>query len=666
MKKYSFLFLIGLLMLPACVRTDVDELQSDRDVGAPVTTLHSPLSSDYYWFFDQKIPLTATGRSFKLYKGSAATRARVEGEELVAYSYGAVMDSTGSVFGMFSDGASRAGGQPADAEEIYSIPCFRDDGDNDVLISNLFYVLLKKSSDRSLLDAYAAENNLILLEEDRVVPLLYTLVCTASSRGNALEMANLFHETGRFEAVAPDFMGRRAASAGDPLYGDQWNLRNTGQKAVSNGYDETYTGTPGIDIGYEQAKPYLPASSDVVVAVIDTGVEVGHPDLSVCESWDAINMTSPCRVLNKHGTCCAGIIGAVANNGIGLTGIAPVGVMAISINLGQNQTGQDLVISRAIDYAVAHGADVLSNSWGGGAYSELIASRLNNALAEGRDGKGCVVVFSSGNDNRNDSSFFPGATNPDYLCVGAMNPNGKRVVEHFHGAAAWGSNYGSSLDVVAPGTGIHTTALYGSYTGAFNGTSAACPHVAGIAAVLLSIDPDLSFRQVNDLIESSATKPGGYPYSVQSARPNGTWHQEVGYGLVNIYNAVMAATTPLTLSGVDFTGDVAYRRRALSFTDIAVSGQGRLEATSISDYLRFNTLRMKDAARLNASSASYTEWTGISIAGSAQAVSSSQGRATLAGVELSGSGKLSVAAGDIVISPGFSAAKGTDLALRIE
>ena len=114
------------------------------------------------------------------------------------------------------------------------------------------------------------------------------------------------------------------------------------------------------------------------------------------------------------------------------------------------------------------------------------------------------------------------------------------------------SNYGSELDVVAPGVNIPTTDLLGNsgyaptdYNLAFEGTSAACPHVSAIASLILSINPNLTNSQVSDIIESTARKIGGYSYNTNINRPNGTWNNEMGYGLVNAEAAVIAAQQTL-------------------------------------------------------------------------------------------------------------------------
>ena len=128
------------------------------------------------------------------------------------------------------------------------------------------------------------------------------------------------------------------------------------------------------------------------------------------------------------------------------------------------------------------------------------------------------------------------------MVVGAISPKGERKSKQSCDNENWGSCYGSALDVVAPGVRIPTTTSDGNYRTDFNGTSSACPHVAGVAALVLSVNPNLTALQVRNVIESTAQKIGGYNYQGVSGRANGTWHEEMGYGLVDAYAAVRAAS----------------------------------------------------------------------------------------------------------------------------
>ncbi len=231
-----------------------------------------------------------------------------------------------------------------------------------------------------------------------------------------------------------------------------------------------------------------------------------------------------------------------------------------------------------------NGADVISNSWGSAVQYQIIDDAIDSALIRGRNGLGCVVVFAAGNENS--AVNYPANSNPDIIAVGAMSPCGERKRSSSNpsevglgvtpdpngvscdGEKTWGSNYGNEIDLVAPGVLIPTTDRQGNngynpgteihvlaggnkisndyndddYTVWFNGTSSACPQVAGVAALILSINSNLTQDKVRDIIESTCTKVGSYSYSTVSGRNNGTWNNQMGYGLLNAYAAVLKAS----------------------------------------------------------------------------------------------------------------------------
>lgn len=443
-------------------------------------------------------------------------------------------------------------------------------------ISNNFYVKLSKTNDVNILNDMAKNYSIQILGYNEFMPLWFTLSCTKETSYNAIEAANVFFESGLFESSEPEFLYHDLLISNDPYFSSQWSLKNTGQ----------YGGTPGIDINAEEAWNITTGSSTIRVAVFDHGFEMNHPDLQnnvFGTGYDATTGTSPAWVRGDHGTACAGIVGAQQNNSIGVSGVAPsIRLMSISINLLFSDTPQQL--ANGFNWAWQNGADVISNSWGGYNPSTIIDDAITNTLTNGRNNKGTVVVFAAGNEN-NTNIRYPGNSNPDILVVGAISPCGERKsYTSCDGEWRWGSCYGTQLDIVAPGVLIPTTDRQGTagynpnvplhvnsggnkittdfanedYTVWFNGTSSACPHVAGTVALVLSVDPSLTVQQVNNIIESTAQKVGGYNYQITLGRPNGIWHQEMGYGLVDAYAAVQAADCPTTIVSGTISSDITY------------------------------------------------------------------------------------------------------------
>ena len=425
---------------------------------------------------------------------------------------------------------------------VMASPTYNTKSGGELGLSNNFYVKLKDNNDVALLYEKAKEMNVEVLGHDKYMPLWFTLSVRSNNKLNAIQLANIFYETGKFESTEPAFMYHNIEASNDTYFNNQWSLNNTGQ----NG------GTSGIDINMEEAWGITTGSSSIKTAVYDHGLEMNHPDLQANvygTGFDANSGTSPATVRGDHGTACAGIVGAVKDNNLGITGVAPTSkLMSISVKLQFSDTPSQL--ASGFNWAWQNGADVISNSWGGYTPSSIIDNGIKNALAKGRGGKGCVIVFASGNEN--DTNIrYPGNSNPDILVVGAMSPCGERKnPSSCDGESNWGSCYGTPLDVIAPGVKMPTTDRQGGngystsdYVQTFNGTSSACPVVAGIAALVLSVNPDLTFSEVNTIIEQSAQKVRTdlYSYANTSGRPNGTWNNQVGYGLVDAHKAVLLA-----------------------------------------------------------------------------------------------------------------------------
>ena len=313
--------------------------------------------------------------------------------------------------------------------------------------------------------------------------------------------------------------------ATDPGFSQQWGLLNSRR--------------PTIDINVCDAWE-ITEGEGVQVAVLGHGVELTHDDLEdnlSSKSYDTHTGTSPSQEYTgvhgiSLGTEEAGIIAAVKGNNIGIVGVAPQSTLiSISNPFSDNYLFSTRIIELAdgINWAWKNGADIIDNSWGSNRQYDVVDDAMQNAFTKGRGGKGTILVFSTGFHG---SISYPANSNSDILVVGSIDSTGIR--------SPYG-NFGNTLDVVAPGEGNLTTGAGNSIIVLED--SEASAFVSGVAALVLSSNPSLGVRQVNDIIEQTAQKirTDVYTYTNHSNRPNGTWNNEVGYGLVDAYAAVQLA-----------------------------------------------------------------------------------------------------------------------------
>lgn len=403
-------------------------------------------------------------------------------------------------------------------------------------------------------------------------------VCQSFSQeaGVAWASPNFFS----FYAPTDSFTG----TVTDDLYVDQWHLYTPDPLADPS----RIPAIPQSAINAPGAWATTTGDPNMIVGVVDSGVDPTHPDLDVLPGMDALdgNGSGAPKLANEgHGTCVAGLIAAKLN-GIGVVGVAP-SVKILPVRLIPGGSGgyiSDEQIRTAFLFCVDNGAAVINNSWGTPWKNDpcttaddtvtdlpigpIVADGLHYATTVGRDGKGSVIFFSAGND-RAEVDQDELTANPLVITVSASNNLAKRI---------WYSDYGHSIDVCAPSgdkwewvsgepcagsiwtggsLGITTTdailvAGYapGAYTSSFNGTSASCPIAAGVAALVLSVNPALKADEVRTVLERSATKidPLGGLYDA-----NG-FSIYYGYGRVDAAAAVayaksMAPTSRFFLEG---------------------------------------------------------------------------------------------------------------------
>jgi thermitase len=310
-----------------------------------------------------------------------------------------------------------------------------------------------------------------------------------------------FRSSPYVEYAEPNYIAHAFTIPNDPYWSSQWGLTKIEAPAA---WDIT-TG-----------------SSSVIIAIVDSGIDLFHPDLSgkLVSGYDFVNDDSTPQDDYGHGTHVAGIAAAKTNNGTGVAGLSwNAEIMPVKV-LNDYGSGnyQDLV--NGIIFAANHGADIINLSLGGSAYSSTLKDAVEYA-----HGLGCVVVAAAGNNN---SSVSYPARYPDVVAVAATDSNDQK---------AGFSNYGPEVDVAAPGVSIRSTYWWGSSTyGWLSGTSQASPHVAGLAALIWSVSPSLNNTQVESIIKQTADDLGAA----------GRDH-DYGFGRINARRALQAAVPSLVI-----------------------------------------------------------------------------------------------------------------------
>lgn len=320
------------------------------------------------------------------------------------------------------------------------------------------------------------------------------------------------------EYAEPNFIytivGGTSTLPNDPKLGDLWGLINTGQK--SSGDAGVISGLPGFDISAQRAWELETGSSDVKIAVIDTGVDYDIEDLNP-NMWtnlvelngtpgvdddgngcvddihgcDFVNNDGDPKDDHGHGSHVSGTIAAKGNNGTQIVGVAWNATIIGVKFLSASGSGTLENAIKSIDYATANQVQIMSNSWGGGGRSQALFESIQRA----RDA-GILFVAAAGNSgvNMDNSPQYPAGYEVENIVSVAAVDNAGRLASF--------SNYGRSVDIAAPGVNVLSVTPNGLKS--WSGTSMACPHVSGVAALLYSQDMTQDFTRIKERLRSGA------------------------------------------------------------------------------------------------------------------------------------------------------------------
>lgn len=453
--------------------------------------------------------------------------------------------------------------------------CLTDSQSNKPVIytQNLFIKLSDSLSPDECL-AFLQQKNLIIKEPVDFIKNGF-FVCHAEIKDKSLfSLSSLLNDEDDIDLCYPEILNLKTYSV---IHDNQWHLKKTRIK-----YEADIDASANVAAAHE-----VSTGKNTIIAIIDDGVDIDHPEFSgkiVAErnfSKGKPNNPLP-RHGHNHGTCCAGI--ACAAGKFGASGVAPD---ARLMPIRQAEELGSFQEAKAIVWAVTHGADVISCSWG--PLDSCWADRekdpsarkvaplpmttrmaLEYATKQGRGGKGCIVVFAAGNGNESvDNDMY--ASNSNVIAVAACNERSTRCIYSDFGKAVFccfpsGDVYDFYLNPFIPETkGVWTTDVrkqprynsggleggdaFGNYTNRFSGTSASCPGVAGVIALMLSVKPALTAAEVTEIIRLSSDKidrfGGKYDKNGHSIY--------YGFGRINARAAVEMAVNWQTVTSASIT-----------------------------------------------------------------------------------------------------------------
>lgn len=380
------------------------------------------------------------------------------------------------------------------------------------------------------------------------------LLLSFSKEIQILNAVKELQQTNLFEFVEPDYKGfgagERASvlaiTPNDALYNRQWSLLNDGTFTAPGANPATIDADVDMDLAWD----ITTGNDAITIAVLDSGLRMNHPEFTSriwvnadelsdgldtdtngfvddINGWDFVNDDNDPTDDHGHGTNVTGIIAATGDNNIGYSGVDwQCKIMPIKI-LDENNAGFYSNWIAGINYAVSKGAKIINMSVGGSTYSAAMETAVDNAHANG------IIITVSNMNFNNDTPYYPAAYTKT-IAVGSTDSDDTRSNPFFWNVTS-GSNYGSHIDVVAPGNFIfglsHSSDT--NYNGYWGGTSQAAPLVAGICSLILDQKPSLTPDEVKAVLRDTAEDMVGDPVEDTAGFDN-----FYGAGRVNAYNAL--------------------------------------------------------------------------------------------------------------------------------
>lgn len=415
----------------------------------------------------------------------------------------------------------------------------------------------------------------------RVMPQQNILVIKRSEIENAQAVAKTLSALPQVAVAEPNYIYRINKTPNDPDLSKLWGIKNVGQEDSSKSI-----GVEGVDVGAEQAWDIQTGSDQVVVAVIDTGLDYTHEDLKEnawtneaeangkdgvdddnngyiddIHGYDFVNNDGDPMDDHGHGSHCSGTIGAKGDDGKGIVGVAwNVKIMGIKFLSAEGSGSLEDAI-KSIDYATKMGARIMSNSWGGGGFSELLKQSIERA-----NEANAVFTAAAGNHsgNNDESPSYPASyTVPNIISVAAVDNKGQ---------LAYFSCYGRrSVHVGAPGVNVYSS-IPGGYD-SWSGTSMATPHVTGVAALLLANEPNMKAEEVKERLIRTSKPLSGLRGKVASA------------GMVNAFFALTNQEAPadpndparwVNTQELSVSSDHPYKNKTTNEWEVSIEGANKI------------------------------------------------------------------------------------------